>query len=59
MTVQEYSVCLNKILTRNLFLRKQISALSIISVQYIVEKISLEKSVNAHLIFQIYGRTTR
>lgn len=38
MTVQEYSVCLNKILTRNLFLRKQINALSIISIQYIVEK---------------------
>lgn len=38
MTVQGYSACLNKILTRNLFLRKQINALSIISIQYIVEK---------------------
>ena len=59
MTIQEYSACLNKILTRNLFLRKEINALSIIGIQYIVEKIPLEKSVNTHLIFQIYGRITR
>lgn len=38
MTVQDYNACLRKILNRNLFLRKQINALSIISVQYIVEK---------------------
>lgn len=38
MRVQEYSAYLNKILARNLFLRKQINALSIISIQYIIEK---------------------
>lgn len=38
MTVQEYRVCLCKILDENIFLRKQINTLSIIENLYIIEK---------------------
>lgn len=38
MTVQEYRAFLEKILSRNLFLRKQINALSIMSIQYTIGK---------------------